>query len=99
MERFFGGNPAMVIVRLVILSLIVGVLLAVLGLDPRDIVNSMRRLILGIYDMGFEAVERVLRYMLLGAVVVVPIWLVARLFKLGRGVSGSIDRRAGRPEL
>ena len=34
MERFFGGNPALVLVRLAILSLIVGVVLAALGFSP-----------------------------------------------------------------
>ena len=33
MERFFGGNPGLVIVRLAILSLVVGVLLAALAVQ------------------------------------------------------------------
>lgn len=85
MERFFGGNPALIMVRLVILSLIVGVLLAALGFSPFDIIDSIRRLAARIYDMGFAAVERAFRYFLLGAVVVFPVWLFVRAFKmLGR---------------
>ena len=42
MERFFGGNPALVLLRLVILSLIVGVVLAALGFSPFEIIDSMR---------------------------------------------------------
>jgi hypothetical protein len=85
MERFFGGNPALVTIRLAILSLIVGVLLAALGFSPFDLIDSIRRLIIQIYDMGFAAVEKALRYFLLGAVIVVPVWLVMRVFKmLGR---------------
>ena len=90
MERFFGGNPAIVLVRLVILSLIVGVVLAALGFSPFDIVDSLRRLAQRIYDMGFAAVEKALRYFLLGAVIVFPVWLVMRVLKVvGRG--GSTD--------
>ena len=37
MERFFGGNPALVMLRLAILSLIVGVLLAALGFSPFEL--------------------------------------------------------------
>jgi Domain of unknown function (DUF6460) len=90
MERFFGGNPALVLVRLVILSLIVGVVLAALGFSPFDIIDSLQRLIARIYDMGFAAVEKALRYFLLGAVIVFPVWLVMRVLKVvGRG--GSTD--------
>jgi hypothetical protein len=91
MERLFGGNPALVLIRLVVLSLIVGVLLAALGFSPFDIINSIRELFARLYDMGFEVVEKAMRYFLLGAVIVFPIWLIARLFKLmGRGSSSDV---------
>ena len=91
MERLFGGNPALVLIRLVVLSLIVGILLAALGFSPFDIIDSIRQLIERIYDMGFAAVEKALRYFLLGAVIVFPLWLIARLFKLmGRGSSNDV---------
>jgi hypothetical protein len=89
MERFFGGNPALVLVRLVILSLIVGVVLAALGFSPFDIIDSLRRLVARIYDMGFAAVEKALRYFLLGAVIVFPVWLVMRLLKVMGRSSGT----------
>lgn len=82
MERFFGGSPALVLTRLIILSLIVGVVLATLGLSPYDLVRTLQELIQRIYDMGFVAVEKAFRYFLLGAVVVFPIWVAMRVFKL-----------------
>jgi hypothetical protein len=86
MERFFGGNPGLVLIRLVILSLVVGVLLAALGFSPFDIIDSIRRLFARIYDLGWTAIERAGRYFLLGAVIVFPVWLIARLLKfMGRG--------------
>ncbi len=91
MERFFGGNPALVLLRLVILSLIVGVVLAALGFSPFEILDSLRRLVARIYDMGFAAVEKAFRYFLLGAVIVFPVWLVMRLLKIaGRTPSGDL---------
>lgn len=81
MERFFGGNPALVLLRLVILSLIVGVVLAALGFSPYDIIQNIRDLAVRIYDMGFVAVEKAFRYFLLGAVIVFPVWVVMRLVK------------------
>ena len=96
MERFFGGNPALVLIRLAILSLVVGVVLAALGFSPFDLLDSLLRLAARIYDMGFAAIEKSLRYFLLGAVIVFPVWLVVRVFRL----MGTDQRRRGvRPAL
>jgi len=89
MERFFDGNPALVLIRLAILSLVVGVILSALGFSPFDLLDSVRRLAARIYDMGFAAIEKSLRYFLLGAVIVFPVWIVVRVFKLMGRTSGS----------
>jgi len=83
-ERLFGDSPARLLLRLVILSLVVGVVLAALGVEPYDIVASALRFVDRIWSMGFDAIDRVWRYFLLGAVVVVPVWLVLRLLNVGR---------------
>ena len=99
MERFFGGNPALVLLRLIILSLIVGVVLAALGFSPYEIIDSIARLVERIYNLGFEAVEKAGRYFLLGAVIVFPIWLVVRLFKFtGRGDTDMVDSTSPKRE-
>lgn len=98
MERFFGGNPALVLLRLVILSLIVGVVLAALGFSPYDIIQNIRDLAQRIYDMGFAAVEKAFRYFLLGAVIVFPVWVVMRAFKLLGRDNGNEVAQAGPPQ-
>jgi Family of unknown function (DUF6460) len=84
-SRFFGGSPVSVIFRLVLLSILIGVILEVLGLDPWNIIDSLRRLVLRIWEMGFDAVRWLWRYFLLGAAVVLPIWLLVRLMGLAKG--------------
>lgn len=79
LTRFFGGSPAMVLVRLVVLCVVVGVILAALGIDPRNILDSLVDFVHSLYHLGFGAVERVWRYFLLGAVVVIPLWLLLRV--------------------
>ncbi len=81
--RFFGGSPGGVIIRLVVLSFIVGVVLSALGVSPFDIVNSLRRLIRQIYESGFDTIVWAWRYFLIGAIIVFPVWLVIRLLKFG----------------
>jgi hypothetical protein len=97
MERFFGGNPALVLLRLVILSLIVGVVLAALGFSPYDLLQNIRELAQRIYDMGFTAVEKAFRYFLLGAVIVFPVWVVMRVVKIfGRETTPEVSERGPR---
>ena len=83
-SRFFGGPPLSVIFRLILLSILIGVILEVLGLDPWNIIDSLRSLVLRIWDMGFDAVRWLWRYLLLGAAVVVPIWLIVRLMRVAK---------------
>jgi hypothetical protein len=79
--RLFGGSPVWVLARLILLSILVGVVLSVFGLDPGNIIRSVERLVRSVWGMGFDAVAWVWRYFLLGAVLVVPIWIVVRLVK------------------
>ncbi|MBX9711592.1 MAG: hypothetical protein K2X60_11215 [Xanthobacteraceae bacterium] len=83
LSRFLGGSPLGVLLRLVLMSVLVGVVLATIGLDPWNIVTSIRRLFDWIWNLGFDAINSVWRYFLLGAVIVIPIWLISRLFNAG----------------
>jgi Family of unknown function (DUF6460) len=80
LSRFLGGEPIIVILKLVLISIGIGVLLSFLGLNPYRLLYSIENLITFIWESGFEIVERVWRYFLLGAVLVVPIWLIMRFF-------------------
>jgi len=84
-HRFFGGPPLAVAGRLILLSILVGVVLAAIGLDPWNIIESVRELISRVWNLGFDAVRWLWRYFLLGAVIVLPIWFVVRLVKAPRG--------------
>ncbi len=84
-SRFLGGPPLSVLGRLALLSILVGVILSAIGLDPLNIIRSIENLIRNVWDMGFDAVRWLWRYFLLGAALVVPIWLLVRL---ARGASG-----------
>ena len=84
-NTFLGGSVVGVIVRLLVLSLVVGVILSVLGITPENIFDRINVMLQRIYDLGFGAIESVLGYVILGAMVVVPIWFISRLIKATRG--------------
>jgi uncharacterized protein DUF6460 len=83
--RFLGGSPLTVAFRLILLSILVGVVLAAIGFDPWNIVNSIRLLFRRIWEFGFDAINGLWRYFLLGAVIVIPVWLLSRMFSAPRG--------------
>ncbi len=80
LTRFLGGSPAAVAVRLLLMSLLVGVVLAAIGFDPWNIIESIHLLFRRLWALGFDAINWLWRYFLLGAVVVIPIWLLSRIF-------------------
>ena len=84
-NRFLGGPPLAVLGKLILLSILIGVVLSALGLDPWNIVDSIRRLFLNIWERGFDAIRWLWQYFLLGAVLVIPIWFILRLINAPKG--------------
>jgi hypothetical protein len=84
-NRWLGGSPLAVLGRLILVSILVGVILSALGLDPWNIWVSLRRTVMRLWDMGFDAIGWIWGYFLLGAVIVVPIWVLMRLINTPRG--------------
>jgi hypothetical protein len=41
MERFLGGSPLGVALRLIIISVVVGIVLTALGYNPRDLATAI----------------------------------------------------------
>jgi hypothetical protein len=84
-SRFLGGPPLAVFFRLVLLCVLVGVILHALHFDPYNIIESVRRMVQAVWGMGFEAVRWAWRHFLLGAIIVIPIWLILRFMRAPRG--------------
>jgi hypothetical protein len=80
----FSGSTLATIARLILLSVVVGVVLSALHIRPTEIFSYLKRGIDWVYSLGFGAIEWAFQYFVVGAMIVVPIWLVARLFsKIG----------------
>lgn len=88
-SRFLGDTPLRVFLRLLVLSFIVGLVLSVLNLRPLQIYRWIERFLERIWSMGFEFLGDAAEYLILGALIVVPIFLLMRLVKLGTGSGGS----------
>ena len=79
--QFFGESVGGTILRLVLLSVVVGIVLSALGITPFNIVERLELLVRRIADLGLDTFRWAFNYFLLGAIVVVPIWFVVRLMK------------------
>jgi len=84
LTRFLGDSPLRVIVKLLVVSLIVGFIMSVFNWTPWDVLDAFHDTVLRIWNMGWNAVEEFAGYILLGAVIVVPLFLILRLLNLRR---------------
>jgi hypothetical protein len=82
-EDFLGGSPASVLAKLFFVSIVVGALLMWLDIRPMDILRGIQDFFHRIAALGFGAVHELLNYLLAGAAIVVPAWLVLRLMNMG----------------
>jgi uncharacterized protein DUF6460 len=84
LNRFLGGNPGSVLVKLIFLSLLVGAFLAFLDITPFGLIEGLVDWISSVFDLSFETVQEVGLWVLYGAIIVVPLWLISRLFSSRR---------------
>ncbi|KEC72453.1 UNVERIFIED_ORG: hypothetical protein GGD51_003944 [Rhizobium esperanzae] len=83
-NRFLGDSLGRTLIKLIVVSLIVGFVMTVFGLTPWIIIYGFRDFILEIWHRGFSALGRVGDYLLLGATIVIPLFLILRLFSYHR---------------
>jgi len=87
--HFLGDTPGRTVVKLLVVSFVVGVIMSALDWYPIDVFYAARDFLQNLWDTGFAALGRFGRYLALGAVIVVPIFVVVRLLSFGRRPSRS----------
>ena len=82
-ERLAGGSTASTVIKLVIASIIVGAVFSFLGIGVREfwsgVFDNVRDLVGRLGESFGEIALTLLTYLLIGAGIVIPIWLIARL--------------------
>jgi hypothetical protein len=82
-SRFVGGSPMRALLRLIVVSFVVGLILETLGFDPVSLLGEAERALRHIVEYGLTDVRQIGRVLLTGAMVVVPVWIVLRLLGAG----------------
>ena len=83
-NRFLGDSPVRVLLTLLLAAFVVGMVLHAFGWSPRDVLYGIQDFFLRLWYMGFSAIDRVLAYVLLGAAIVIPAFLILRLVSYRR---------------
>jgi hypothetical protein len=76
------------VVKIVVWSLVVGLTLALLNVSPREMLASIGGTAQDIFGVFVDLFQWALEYILLGAVVVLPIWAVIWAYRFARGKKG-----------
>ena len=79
LHRFLGGSPFAVLVRLVVVSLLVGVLLMWLNIRPFDVFGILSDLVARVWALGLDGLREFGSYIVAGAAIVLPLWLLGRV--------------------
>lgn len=81
LERLLGDRPGALIVKLLLISLFVGFLMSVFGFNAGDLVRGTTEAIREVLRDGAGVFRQMGGYILTGAAIVLPVWLVLRLLK------------------
>ncbi|KQP08039.1 hypothetical protein ASF28_13190 [Methylobacterium sp. Leaf99] len=84
LRRFLGGSPAAVFAKLLFLSILVGAVMAMLGVTPGLLFWHAYDAVRALVDLGLDTFHDFGRWILAGAVVVVPLWLLSRFFAVSK---------------
>lgn len=85
MTRFLGDSPLRVLVKLVLLSLLVGWVMNWLAITPADLIDRIAVLVRRTWSLGLDGLSEFGGTIVLGATVVVPLFLLGRLSNARRG--------------
>lgn len=72
------------IVKLAILSLLVGMALAFFDITPQKLLQNLGSTVIQIYELVLRFFRWAIEYILVGAVVVLPIWFALYLVRVAR---------------
>ncbi|GAB5506600.1 MAG: hypothetical protein JJ911_03775 [Rhizobiaceae bacterium] len=84
-NRVLGDTPLRVALKLLVLSFLVGIVMSAFGWTPWDVLYGIREFFLRIWDLGFDALARFGDYILLGAAIVIPAFILLRILNYRRG--------------
>jgi hypothetical protein len=82
LTRIFGDRPFVAVAQLLVLSLLVGLALTAIGIDPLHLAGSLQRVMHRAANLRSATLHWGWHCFLLGAMLVIPGWMLVRLSAL-----------------
>lgn len=73
------SSPVATVVKLVVVSLVVGYVISALDVTPEDVLNNFGETVHSLYNFAARGVQWAADYVVLGAIIVLPIWGISAL--------------------
>ena len=84
LARILGDTPLRTAVKLAVASVLVGWVMNLFGWRPADLFFALEEALRDLWRLGFSAFDSFFAYFLLGAAVVLPVFVVLRLLSARR---------------
>ncbi|WP_375612268.1 MULTISPECIES: DUF6460 domain-containing protein [unclassified Bartonella] len=79
-HAFLGGKSRRVSLKLLILSFFIGIVMNFLGWTPQNLIQKIVDFFQSLWEAGFITLTNFFHITMTGAIVVVPIFLILRIF-------------------
>ncbi|TCD16546.1 DUF6460 domain-containing protein [Oricola cellulosilytica] len=83
-NAFLGDTVFRTIVKLIVVSVLVGMVMNVFEIYPMDLLFAVRDFAVNLWEKGWAALGRFGDWLILGAMVVIPVFILMRLLNYGR---------------
>ncbi|MEM1377513.1 MAG: DUF6460 domain-containing protein [Pseudomonadota bacterium] len=85
MNNLLGDTVGRTLIKLAVISVLVGMVMSVFGWTPLSIFNAMGEFFANLWAQGFAALGRFGDWLILGASVVIPVFIILRVLSYRKG--------------
>ena len=84
-NNLLGDSVGRTLIKLAVISILVGMVMSVFGIGPFDVFYGVRDFFVRLWEQGWAALGRFGDWLILGASVVIPVFILIRVLSYRRG--------------
>ena len=83
-KQLLGDTVGRTIIKLLVVSILVGMVMSVFNIAPFDVLYGIRDFFIRLWESGWAALGRFGDWLILGASIVIPVFIIIRLLNYRR---------------
>ncbi|MEM5500032.1 DUF6460 domain-containing protein [Ahrensia kielensis] len=83
-NRFLGDTVGRTVIKLLVISVLLGMVMSVFNIAPFDVLYGIRDFFVRLWESGFAALGRFGDWLILGASIVIPVFILIRVLNYRR---------------